>query len=61
MDKVADFSNLVTLAKKIPEKQHIVPKFDERHFRRLLQTVDSDDDNQVDREEFVMVLQGLKM
>ena len=61
MDKVADFSNMVTLAKKIPEKQHIVPKFDERHFRRLLQTVDSDDDNQVDREEFVMVLQGLKM
>ena len=32
MDKVADFSNMVTLAKKIPEKQHIVPKFDERHF-----------------------------
>ena len=37
------------------------PNFEGRHFRQLLQAVDSNNDEHVDRQEFVMVLQGLKM
>ena len=58
--EVAQFSKQV-LRPSISSADPLAPNFEGRHFRKLLQAVDSNNDEHVDRQEFVMVLQGLKM
>ena len=58
--KVAELSKKV-LRSSVSSVDSVQPNFEGRHFRQLLQAVDSNNDEHVDRQEFVMVLQGLKM
>ena len=58
--KVAELSQKV-LRSSVSAVESVEPNFEGRHFRQLLKAVDSNNDEHVDRVEFVMVLQGLKM